>query len=100
MAEAVREAVDENDGKRDLAVAGRSVVFLRRMSCVPSLYNVRYTKYLGDGDSKAFISILENKKYGDHCSVEKLEFIGHVMMMIVSFNSARANFGQAAPNTS
>ncbi|GFV07220.1 hypothetical protein TNCV_787321 [Trichonephila clavipes] len=37
MAEAVREAVDENDGKRDLAVAvdgsWRSVVFLRRMAC-------------------------------------------------------------------
>ncbi|GFT50725.1 hypothetical protein TNCV_3963501 [Trichonephila clavipes] len=37
MAEAVREAVDENDGKTDLLlllmVAGRSVVFLRRMAC-------------------------------------------------------------------
>ncbi|GFT79952.1 uncharacterized protein TNCV_4598381 [Trichonephila clavipes] len=38
-----------------------------------SLYNVRYTKYLGDGDSKTFTSIVENKVYGDHCSVEKLE---------------------------
>ncbi|GFW83656.1 hypothetical protein TNCV_856201 [Trichonephila clavipes] len=38
MAEAVREAVDENDGKRDLLlllmVAGRSVVFLRRIHLV------------------------------------------------------------------
>ncbi|GFX50255.1 hypothetical protein TNCV_2782771 [Trichonephila clavipes] len=37
MAEAVREAVDENDGKKGtllllLMVAGRSVVFLRRMA--------------------------------------------------------------------
>ncbi|GFU49344.1 hypothetical protein TNCV_974581 [Trichonephila clavipes] len=37
MAEAVREAFDENDGKRDLAVAvdgswQKSVVFLRRMA--------------------------------------------------------------------
>ncbi|GFW66360.1 uncharacterized protein TNCV_3433231 [Trichonephila clavipes] len=32
-----------------------------------------------DGDSKAFTSIVENKVYGDHCSVEKLECIGHVM---------------------
>ncbi|GFW09708.1 hypothetical protein TNCV_1394091 [Trichonephila clavipes] len=36
MAEAVREAVDENDGKGTLLlllmVAGRSVVFLRRMA--------------------------------------------------------------------
>ncbi|GFU79077.1 uncharacterized protein TNCV_304481 [Trichonephila clavipes] len=100
MAEAVREAVDENDGKRTLLlllmVAGRNVVFLLeewlgysgKMEVAgalsifqrsQSLYNVRYTKYLGDGDSKAFTSIVENKVYGDHCSVEKLECIGHVM---------------------
>ncbi|GFT45027.1 uncharacterized protein TNCV_3790221 [Trichonephila clavipes] len=116
MAEAVREAVDENDGKRDLAVAvdgswqkrgfssknglvtvtsvdtGKVIdveVFSKHCICrtkpsifkirSQSLYNVRYTKYLGDGDSKAFTSIVENKVYGDHCSVEKLECIGHVM---------------------
>ncbi|GFV02246.1 uncharacterized protein TNCV_3455691 [Trichonephila clavipes] len=138
MAEAVREAVDENDGKGDLAVAvdgswqkrgfssknglvtvtsvdtGKVIdveVFSKHCVCPnktkhlqnckrnfegysgkmevagalsifqrsQSLYNVRYTKYLGDGDSKAFTSIVENKVYGDHCSVEKLECIGHVM---------------------
>ncbi|GFX93089.1 uncharacterized protein TNCV_140331 [Trichonephila clavipes] len=138
MAEAVREAVDENDGKRDLSVAvdgswqkrgfssknglvtvtsvdtGKVIdveVFSKHCICPnktkhlqnckinfegysgkmkvagalsifqrsQSLYNVRYTKYLGDGDSKAFTSIVENKVYGDHCSVEKLEWIGHVM---------------------
>ncbi|GFW48206.1 uncharacterized protein TNCV_2382901 [Trichonephila clavipes] len=120
MAEAVREAVDENDGKRDLAVAvdgswqkrgfssknglvtvtsvdtGKVIdveVFSKHCICPnktkhlqnckrnfegysgkmevagtlsifqqsQSLYNVRYTKYLGDGDSKAFTSIVENK---------------------------------------
>ncbi|GFW26341.1 uncharacterized protein TNCV_2172271 [Trichonephila clavipes] len=30
-------------------------------------------KIFRDGDSKAFTSIVENKVYGDHCSVEKLE---------------------------
>ncbi|GFX81891.1 uncharacterized protein TNCV_2570911 [Trichonephila clavipes] len=138
MAEAVREAVDENDGKRDLAVAfdgswqkrgfssknglvtvtsvdtGKVIdveVFSKHCICPnktkhlqnckrnfegysgkmevagalsvfqrsQSLYNVRYTKYLGDGDSKAFTSIVENKVYGDYCSVEKLECIGDVM---------------------
>ncbi|GFV57393.1 uncharacterized protein TNCV_3569451 [Trichonephila clavipes] len=116
MAEAVREAVDENDGKRDLAVAVdgswqkrgfssknglvtvtsvdtgkvidvevfQNIVFVRTKPSIfkirsQSLYNVRYTKYLGDGDSKAFTSIVENKVYGDHCSVEKLECIDHVM---------------------
>ncbi|GFW63549.1 hypothetical protein TNCV_402151 [Trichonephila clavipes] len=51
-----------------MEVAGALSIFQRSQS----LYNVRYTKYLGDGDSKAFTSIVENKVYGDHCSVEKL----------------------------
>ncbi|GFW11124.1 uncharacterized protein TNCV_2842501 [Trichonephila clavipes] len=120
MAEAVRETVDENDGKRDVAVDGSwqkrgfsmknglvtvtSVdtgkvidveVFSKHCICPnknkhlqnckrnfkgysgkmevaealsifqrsQSLYNVRYTKYLGDGDSKAFTSIVENDVY-------------------------------------
>ncbi|GFU23181.1 uncharacterized protein TNCV_3516141 [Trichonephila clavipes] len=50
-----------------MEVAGSLSIFQRSQS----LYNVRYTKYLGDGDSKAFTSIVENKVYGDHCSVEK-----------------------------
>ncbi|GFS83159.1 uncharacterized protein TNCV_1287451 [Trichonephila clavipes] len=138
MAEAVREAVDENDGRRDLDVAvdgswqkrgfssknclvtvtsvdtGKVIdieVFSKHCICKNktknlqnckrnfegysfkleaagalsifqrsrSLYNVRYTKYLGDGDSKAFTSIVENDVYGDHCSLEKLKCIGHVM---------------------
>ncbi|GFU37761.1 uncharacterized protein TNCV_1466271 [Trichonephila clavipes] len=58
-----------------MEVAGALSIFQRSQS----LNNVRYTKYLGDGDSKAFTSIVENKVYGDHCSVEKLECIGHVM---------------------
>ncbi|GFT16059.1 hypothetical protein TNCV_3315941 [Trichonephila clavipes] len=53
-----------------MEVAGALSIFQRSQS----LYNVRYTKYLGDGDSKAFTSIVENKVYGDHCSVEKLEW--------------------------
>ncbi|GFW49707.1 hypothetical protein TNCV_358101 [Trichonephila clavipes] len=57
---------------RSMEVAGALSIFQRSQS----LYNVRYTKYLGDGDSKAFTSIVENKVYGDHCSVEKLEYAG------------------------
>ncbi|GFU65295.1 transposable element Tcb2 transposase [Trichonephila clavipes] len=36
-----------------------------------------YTQYLGDGDSKGFLTIKEAKVYGD-TEVEKLEFVGHV----------------------
>ncbi|GFV32345.1 uncharacterized protein TNCV_1676311 [Trichonephila clavipes] len=42
-------------------------------------YDVRYTKYLGDGDSKAFDNIMKNEVYGDNCTITKLECIGHVM---------------------
>ncbi|GFX83251.1 uncharacterized protein TNCV_4988451 [Trichonephila clavipes] len=36
-----------------------------------------YTQYLGDGDSKGFLTIREAKVYGD-TEVEKLECVGHV----------------------
>ncbi|GFV44160.1 hypothetical protein TNCV_1825271 [Trichonephila clavipes] len=51
-----------------MEVAGALYIFQRPQS----LYNVRYTKYLGDGDSKAFTSIVDNNVCGDNCSVEKL----------------------------
>lgn len=38
---------------------------------------VKYTKYLGDGDSKAFSSVIEDKPYED-CDIEKLECVGHI----------------------
>ncbi|GFT49063.1 uncharacterized protein TNCV_4178611 [Trichonephila clavipes] len=109
MAEAVREAVDENDGKRDLAVDGswqkrgfssknglvtvtsvdtgkvidvevfQNIVFVRTKPSIFKIVKRNFEGYSGDGDSKAFTSIVENKVYGDHCSVEKLECIGHVM---------------------
>jgi len=41
-------------------------------------YGVRYTKYLGDGDSKGHAAVAEKNIYGDDYPVEKLECIGHV----------------------
>ncbi|XP_047101460.1 uncharacterized protein LOC124720179 [Schistocerca piceifrons] len=41
-------------------------------------YGVRYTKYLGDGDSSSFKTVLESEPYGPHCAIEKLECVGHV----------------------
>ena len=40
-------------------------------------YQVRYTGYIGDGDSKTFQAIAEVKPYND-CAVEKKECVGHV----------------------
>lgn len=39
--------------------------------------NLRYVKYLGDGDTKTFLEISKAQPYGD-LKVEKLECIGHV----------------------
>ncbi|GFV61990.1 uncharacterized protein TNCV_4107931 [Trichonephila clavipes] len=41
------------------------------------LHNLRYTQYLGDGDSKAYKEVLESKPYKD-VNIEKLECVGHV----------------------
>lgn len=41
-------------------------------------YGVRYTKYLGDGDSKAYNEVVKSQPYGTDCQVQKLECIGHV----------------------
>lgn len=41
-------------------------------------YGLRYTKYLGDGDSKAFTSVNGESVYGNSVVVEKLECTGHV----------------------
>ncbi|GBN93675.1 hypothetical protein AVEN_249025-1, partial [Araneus ventricosus] len=43
-----------------------------------STRNVRYAKYLGDGDSKGFLKISESKVYDEELVVEKLACIGHV----------------------
>ncbi|GFV17908.1 uncharacterized protein TNCV_2770771 [Trichonephila clavipes] len=40
-----------------------------------------YTQYLGDGDSKGFLTIKEAKVYGN-TEVEKLECVGHVQKRI------------------
>lgn len=39
---------------------------------------VRYVKFLGDGDSKAHLAVVEDNPYGDDTPVEKLECIGHI----------------------
>ncbi|GFT40151.1 uncharacterized protein TNCV_782751 [Trichonephila clavipes] len=138
MAEAVREAVDENDGKRDLAVAvdgswqkrgfssknvlvtvtsvdtGKFIdveVFSKHCICPNKTKHLQNCKrnfegYSGKMEVAGALSIFqrsqslkcsvhkifrrwglqsvyfycrEQKVYGDHCSVEKLECIGHVM---------------------
>ncbi|KAI8764666.1 hypothetical protein BgiBS90_030051 [Biomphalaria glabrata] len=39
--------------------------------------NIRYTQYLGDGDSSSYKKVVDSKPYGEK-PIEKLECIGHV----------------------
>uniref|UniRef100_A0A1B6JCK1 Mutator-like transposase domain-containing protein n=1 Tax=Homalodisca liturata TaxID=320908 RepID=A0A1B6JCK1_9HEMI len=40
--------------------------------------NVRYVRYLGDGDSNGFKKVVDDKPYGDEVEVRKLECVNHV----------------------
>lgn len=42
------------------------------------MHEVRYAKYIGDGDTKTFKALLEDKPYGDDLIVKKKECVGHV----------------------
>ncbi|XP_069694387.1 uncharacterized protein [Periplaneta americana] len=41
-------------------------------------YGVKYTNYLGDGDSKGFQKVKESNVYGKDIEITKLECVGHV----------------------
>lgn len=59
---------------------GAKRMFLRSMG----ERGVRYTKYLGDGDSKGYKVVCDSKPYGENIAVEKLECIGHVQKRLGS----------------
>ena len=40
--------------------------------------NLRYTEYLGDGDSSSFNSVAKDEPYGPDVPIKKLECVGHV----------------------
>ena len=41
-------------------------------------YNLRYTRFVGDGDTNTFKKVSASKPYGDEIEIEKLECVGHV----------------------
>ena len=41
-------------------------------------YNVQYTEYIGDGDSKTYLHLVQAKPYGHDVKIDKLECIEHV----------------------
>lgn len=59
------------------AGAMEAVGAVRIFSRSEQMRKLKYTQYLGDGDSASFKKVLEAKPYGD-VEVEKLECVGHV----------------------
>ena len=41
-------------------------------------YNLRYSRFIGDGDSNTFKTVSDSKPYGDDVCVQKIECVGHV----------------------
>ncbi|KYN50315.1 hypothetical protein ALC62_11488 [Cyphomyrmex costatus] len=41
-------------------------------------YGLRYTSYIGDGDSKTFTKVVNSKPYGEDVVITKKECVGHV----------------------
>lgn len=56
-----------------MEIAGAQEIFDRSKERL-----VRYTEYLGDGDSKAFNQVAQSQPYGPDCEIKKLECVGHV----------------------
>lgn len=47
-------------------------------------YNLRYTHYIGDGDTESYKNVTDSKPYGIDCIPEKLECVGHVQKRLGS----------------
>jgi len=45
-------------------------------------HGLRYTNYIGDGDSKTFTKIVNSKPYGENVVINKKECVGHVQKRI------------------
>ena len=41
-------------------------------------YNLRYVTFIGDGDTKSYHNVCQEKQYGSEYPVEKSDRIGHV----------------------
>ena len=51
---------------------------LKRFHCPEKKNNLRYTTYLGEGDSSSYSSVVIAKPYGDNVEIKKAEWIGHI----------------------
>ncbi|GFU90649.1 uncharacterized protein TNCV_2092461 [Trichonephila clavipes] len=55
---------------------------LRIFNRSEKLHNLKYSNYIGDGDTKTFNALSENKPYGDDYLIQKIECVGHVQKIM------------------
>ena len=67
-------SINHKESAGAMEVSGAITMFKRSVAC----HNLRYTGYIGDGDTKAHQSVVDSKPYGDDTKIDKLECIGHV----------------------
>ncbi|GFU47514.1 uncharacterized protein TNCV_2000191 [Trichonephila clavipes] len=71
----VKEYLKNHNGSAGMMeTVGMVRIFQRSLSH----RSVRYTSYIGDGDSKTFSSITASNPYGEDITVSKIECVGHV----------------------
>ncbi|GFT74208.1 uncharacterized protein TNCV_4081291 [Trichonephila clavipes] len=51
---------------------------LRIFNRSEKLHNLKYSNCIGDGDTKTFNALSENKPYGDDHHIQKIECVGHM----------------------
>ena len=66
--------VNHHGSSGAMEAAGAVRIFKRS---VPQ-HNLRFTGYIGDGDSNSFSSVVAAAPYGSEINIEKLECLGHV----------------------
>ncbi|GFS93831.1 uncharacterized protein TNCV_5053041 [Trichonephila clavipes] len=70
----VKECLKTHNGSAGMMTVRLVRIFQRSLSH----RSVRYTSYIGDGDSKTFSSITASNPYGEDITVSKIECVGHV----------------------
>ncbi|GFW05124.1 uncharacterized protein TNCV_599181 [Trichonephila clavipes] len=71
----VKECLKNHNGSAGMMeTVGMGRIFQRSLSH----RSVRYTSYIGDGDSKTFSSFTASNPYGEDITVSKIECVGHV----------------------
>ena len=66
-------AINHKQSSGAMEAAGAITIFQSSIK----KHKLRYSHYIGDGDTESFRKVADSKPYGDELDIEKLECIGH-----------------------